>query len=995
MSAPPAIEDRNKIAVVVSQLLGVFLVIITLLTQHGEPLHSWRPTGTKNQTVASDDQNRDKFARLWDDPLEGLLTFQAGASLISPSPIPTSSLSPSPSASPTPTPLSSPAGETPRSPTAAPEPSPTLTAVAQAQIVVPAAQNQGNPAPLPSISSTPTSASTQTPPQSGTVNQSSDARRVSVSYTFLWNIIDARPLPETTEGRLRTRYALVAAILAEGYLPLRESVLKPLFKPGSESSPVKEQIGRFETFRKARGEGTNAWQYVSVIWTPKQLESIQLPIDSYTLNQIEAQICQEDIRDPVGTAITVDKIWFLHHGNSDDLSNLSAASASPPLNTSFVRATVPLKSDLKAWTPLQKITTDDVLVRSLVSELSSRIPSLNDPSKTPRVVVFTESDTTYSQAITAELRKRLEEKNVKLEIYSYLRALDGREDEPRLPESGDHPKSQEPASLLQGRAISETSFGTSQFDYLHRTALELKATSNGEQDVVAVGVLGSYIYDKMLVLQAARPVLPAAVFFTTDLDALYLERTKEPFTRNLVVASADDIEVNESDGDRTEGRRLPLMRDSYQTVLVKEVRNILRGQDRQTGSSATPTPTASPVARIFEIGPGQRVDLTGDLPNFWPLWWLAQWWISLLVFVLALGNAFIILGAVMTRDRANSPPGAMKKWASRWIWAEMILAGVFVLVLLWTLVFVKSDLLLGEALSLGISIWPSVMIRSLAFLVAIGLLSLASKSFVLYALPEKDNLTAVLGDKIQFEYRARNGRKVSSNFGDFFEALFGRKVLWWSIVIISIIYVFFSSVVFMIWQPTVPGRGGSALLIEKVVLAFGVALYIVHLIFCLDLHFSAYRLLRVVGSHFDPVCPTGSPSSIDFEQMLTSLGTLTTVIGKTLLYPLTVLILIILSRLTIFDNWVMTPSLIITFLFGAIVLVAASLLLWMEGSKLKRDVLAQTSLWPAEQSSVQAVNNGVFAAWYRQPIVSALYSVLAVFGSLSLAALIRLFSESY
>ena len=45
------------------------------------------------------------------------------------------------------------------------------------------------------------------------------------------------------------------------------------------------------------------------------------------------------------------------------------------------------------------------------------------------MVVFTESDTTYSRAITGELAKQL--KNIKLEIYSYLRALDGRPDEPR------------------------------------------------------------------------------------------------------------------------------------------------------------------------------------------------------------------------------------------------------------------------------------------------------------------------------------------------------------------------------------------------------------------------------------------------------------------------------------------------------------------------------------------------------------------------------------
>src|SRR5881227_2230890 len=97
MSALPVIQDRNQVAVVVSQVLGVFLVMITLITQHGQ-LHSLQPTGTKNQAAAQEDEEGNKFARLWEDPLEGFPTFQVAA--VSPSPSPTSTLSPSPTSSP-------------------------------------------------------------------------------------------------------------------------------------------------------------------------------------------------------------------------------------------------------------------------------------------------------------------------------------------------------------------------------------------------------------------------------------------------------------------------------------------------------------------------------------------------------------------------------------------------------------------------------------------------------------------------------------------------------------------------------------------------------------------------------------------------------------------------------------------------------------------------------------------------------------------------------
>jgi len=753
---------------------------------------------------------------------------------------------------------------------------------------------------------------------------------------------------------------------------------------------------------------------VSVIWTPKQLDFKRinknenfwfLPKEQ---NGIKETIWQKDVPQLKDKSSFEGDFWVLHHGDSDDLSDLSAASASPPQHAVFLRATARLRTqNWKVWKSLQRITSDKILVKALVDELSRRIPGLHDRRKPPRIVVFTESDTTYCRRIRDELQYRLKVKHVIPEFYSYLRALDGRRDEPRLPGSEDNSKSQEPtASLLQRRAISETSFGTSQFDYLRRTALELKRRANGRQNVVALGVLGSDIYDKMLVLQAVRPVLPDAVFFTTDLDALYLERTKKSFSRNLVVASAADLNVKKNPNALTNRWKIPPMRDSYQTVIVKETRNILRLRNTTKQASK---------AYIFEIAAGKQVDITRAGAASWPMWWLAQPWFSPVIFVLALLNAFVILWAVTTRVKNTSPPGAMKNWAKWWVYSEITIASTGVLVLLflltlWNLIFHRCNSLSGEPLNLGISIWPSVMIRLLALGVAIYLLSRAFYSFVVDGDVERADLKHTLAGSIQFRRRNRGGKAVSTSFPTFqrlFDgarkalaktiqfrwSLFYRRTLRWRIVKLSIVYLVFSFVLFWIWQPTVPGRGGSALLVEKIVLALGVGLYLVHLIFCFDLHFSSWRLLRAIASHFDRGSPTGTPPSIDLEEMLNSLGLLTTVIGKTLLYPLTVLILIILSRLNIFDNWVMTPSLIITFFLGALVLVAASLFLWAEGAKLKGSVLAQTSLRPAERSSLQAINSGVFAPWYKQPIFAAILSALAVFGSVGIA-LTRLLSQS-
>jgi len=389
----------------------------------------------------------------------------------------------------------------------------------------------------------------------------------------------------------------------------------------------------------------------------------------------------------------------------------------------------------------------------------------------------------------------------------------------------------------------------------------------------------------------------------------------------------------------------------------------------------------------------------------------------------------------------------MEKWAQWVVYVEAILAGLGLLSLLWMLIVASADVLFGEPLSFGVSIWPSVMIRLLAFAVAIVLLCLASHSFVVCGRSQKDHLKEALAGRIQFEYRPNKGRWLNAWFGlaavvaalisrlfryrhnkggwrkawfglaalisrlfryrrnkgggpnrwsfdHFFEVLFGWSTLRCRIVIISILYLLFSFILFFFWPPTVPARGAPAFLIEKIILALGVALYIIHLVFCLDLHMCALSLLRAIHAHFQSEHEETVGNSIDIEKMLASLSTLTMVIGKTLLYPLTVLILIILSRLDIFDNWVMTPSLVITFALGAIVLIGASLHLWWEGAELRRAVLAQTR-YPAERAAVSAVNDGVFAAWYNQPIFSAILSALAVFGSLSVAgSLTRLFFAS-
>jgi len=83
-------------------------------------------------------------------------------------------------------------------------------------------------------------------------------------------------------------------------------------------------------------------------------------------------------------------------------------------------------------------------------------------------------------------------------------------------------------------------------------------------------VLGSDVYDKLLILQALKKSFPYVVFFTTDLDARLFHPGELAWTRNLVVASHFDLTLNE----KLQGT-IPPFRDTYQTATFFTLLRVL------------------------------------------------------------------------------------------------------------------------------------------------------------------------------------------------------------------------------------------------------------------------------------------------------------------------------------------------------------------------------------------------------------------------------------
>ncbi|WP_455375753.1 hypothetical protein [Kaarinaea lacus] len=233
------------------------------------------------------------------------------------------------------------------------------------------------------------------------------------------------------------------------------------------------------------------------------------------------------------------------------------------------------------FTFLRTISHDGKVIASLKEELSKR--RINVASD--NIALISEWDTSFGRALPRNFQAQ-KGKNpglgANIHEFSYLRGIDGRtigaEDigkDTAANTSSKNDKQQSKNALIaaENTADIRRPVGTGQYDYLRRLATRIKALDETlkhapKQDIKvkpgirAIGILGSDVYDKLLILRTLRKSFPGIVFFTTDLDAQLLHPDEFIWARNLIVASSFDMQLN----DKLQGR-IPPFRDSYQTSV--------------------------------------------------------------------------------------------------------------------------------------------------------------------------------------------------------------------------------------------------------------------------------------------------------------------------------------------------------------------------------------------------------------------------------------------
>ena len=290
------------------------------------------------------------------------------------------------------------------------------------------------------------------------------------------------------------------------------------------------------------------------------------------------------------------------------------------------------------------VATDEVLARGIVNELKRRnvepgkverantklAPEKRSQASEQHVALISEWDTFYGQTLPRTMERCFEDSHCSpdgatpswVHKLTYLRGLDGQlpgtqgtDGQKSGKGSGEAGKQTTTLDYFKSEPdakLADRPNGQGQQDYLRRLAdhlqrIDAKLREDNQGRIRAIGILGSDVFDKLLLLRALRPKFPEALFFTTDLDATLTMGSELKFTRNLIVSSSFGPELRHEIQNE-----IPPFRGSYQAAAFLATALAVRAPDDGWEPYANRKQIAEWLSRsrIFEIG------RTGDVIQY-------------------------------------------------------------------------------------------------------------------------------------------------------------------------------------------------------------------------------------------------------------------------------------------------------------------------------------------------------------------------------------------
>lgn len=711
---------------------------------------------------------------------------------------------------------------------------------------------------------------------------------------------------------------------------------------------------------------------------------------------------------------------------------------------------------------IRPTVTDDHLARAINRELQYRqeigaiirnaitlnrnyipIPAI-DPTR--HVVLISEWDTFYGLHLPNTMAGALQTSDCNdtgytatlcIHRFSYLRGLGGEKPPDRAPiaQRGTSASTLDSGAIVSARSQLAQSIerpeGDSQYDYLRRLSQRI-VTLDRELDlqsagttISAIGVLGSDLYDKLLILQALRRDFPEVLFFTTDIDARMLHASENDWTRNLIVASAFGLELHPEFQ-----RDIPPFRDSYQTATFLATQLALLGGDSRLRQNLEKR--MSP--HLFEIGRSRAVDLNPlpanedpacrpplDCRSFYPVS-IPLWSLRHLATGLFLGILLIFILSVIWRGLREWVQHAVRlfsqDFSGRLNAMFLALLAITVLAGLGYNVYWAG---MGEpwALAEGVSIWPSIFIRFLALVVTLYFVREANW----------DNDSTYLNRKltsIAIHFKLDGKRPPSSRYRSFFRSwwkcltlyspLFSEQKeinassLWdgflyqnslrkWRARTLATAYLIFTiGLVFAFGPPNSPARGITAFVIDKLVLLSLIPAFSYLLFLVFDITRCCSNLMKIFT---DPgvviLWSQDNGETQDIHCYWTQIhlaGVLTAAIDRLLYAPFFVAALLVVARSRLFDNWVTPPGLWMVFGISFLILVIRVYVLGKTARTLRDNSLKHLESIAAGElaesarllrEQIKNYREGSFAEWTERPLVRGLLGLAGTGGLLQLA----------
>jgi len=738
-------------------------------------------------------------------------------------------------------------------------------------------------------------------------------------------------------------------------------------------------------------------------------------------------------------------------------ANVPLPSTENPINTVFEESIAGVPRGLHF---IRTIAPDDWVMSKLIEELARReiyVTSEMTPDRRPippkpaHIVILSEWDTLYGRSLgrtfvakafgqSAGTVEHRDKPPPQIHPYFYLRGIDG-----RLP--GDLSKDnqgepQQKNQFGQNTVVAEATEGLNQSDYLRRLAREMKEHNTRLQQkdglgIRAIGLLGSDIYDKLMTLRALRPQFPDAVFFTNNYDAHFERRDDWDVTHNLIIASPFGSTVPDI---YVETQRVPPFRDSNQTSMYVGTLVATTKMKPEDAEWLTWQPRIFEISRrgaydlsppwyrwrpgeskfIFESGAGKN-----EKTNRWFRDWLFAPGVIWLLVIIALTVLATAAWISLSIARRTLPGGGTalerlkRALISTTFW--LVCGGPLVIFLV---ALVAQYYAPEEPLAFfsGISIWPTEMLRLIAFMLAIFFMFKASfdlranakkieAEFSFAPLPLTQFRWRHLG--IGFEHWQMKEPPRTSRFPaeEAWHAYLCRSKFWPRLIRIGVLFglycIFAFTMLHLFPQPPPPARGHVTFQIDKIVFylaGVGLLLLSFYVVDAIQLNSNFIRMFgREVTKWGRGVVDRSHRSPPLTEKELSAYHEIffvaqrTQAVAPLVWYPLLVLTLLVVARSSFFDNWTWPPILVLIFAITAAWALGSAILLRRAAEQLRETALndlrrfrltsqeseAKRQTFDELMAEIRNLKMGAFAPLTDQPFIRAVLFPGAALGLLA------------